>query len=1194
MIRFLTLAFFFTFSFTIFGQLVSNATASGSATSADSIDQIVNLFDEPDYIPLKRGDRWVWYNISNDSISDELHFTDFIQSEKEYGSSFVLKNDSMWGIMDGVGNELIPFIYDSIILVNDYLFTQSNQQWTYHQSTGISDTFIPLQLDSVYVRDGRVYLYANGKTGMILESSILVKPKYDAIHSFSCGIDLNGIEGYVMTIDGDNFNLLDQEGEELLPENVWDLRCTEDQVFEFRRDENPEYYSPYSKEIITPNGRDIIFYRYQGYKIYSEDKSTAELHLNNGSVLKDTYDDYFILSEEIIAVRKNGKVGLTRNGTELRGAIKYDQINVVGIDRDGWKATAFQFFLGDSCGLMNQFGVEQFGAKYANILATDDDDLYVVIDNEICGVVDKNGRTVIPMEYDHIYYDNKSELFIVQNDDRIGLFRKNGTVLIPVIYERYRMLFDLNGINFTHPLHVLGRSNKLYFANSEGLIDSKPADHYDFTGSVLKVYGESDITVYALSAKGLVEEKLSYPVFNPTIIHDDYFDNWSGLQGWEKCLVEENQIEGYYGLRNYAKRGFSIEPTYRTIRRTSFNSFLGEVAFETDKINWLDDVPMKIIRSYDEVKIGSGTVENYPVFNTETVLPYDGTNNRRLNFELDRAQTFSNGYNLVFSERELQELIHFGDCAEETKYVRRFIKGGKAEICSIDSADLSLYDYYEYWNLLDAVRISPEMMKSVLNPKVGVRFIDSRQVVMNTFGDNPYQKSLEFKKPVNYELFEFLMSGIFFEKSRDQKLGKLRKFFLDKDGKEEFIDSLFSAEIVSGDLGKLILAEAPVSIMAKIHIDYPNYFFHQDSVDLSYEAGRITRRIDSNFVRLISPNGGVLADSCILIRYLSEERFAVFRGMNWELIDKNGVSVSDLKFSSVAEFTNNRAEFGFADGSAILINSNGDEVLPLPEPRIFLDDDHYFFASNPSQLINRFSNMKDKALEREKYTSKGFFVSKKDGKTSIRRFGSATNITLKSAPSLKSLGTCLYYKKGKHLYSIDSNLVTSKHKKVDKFRSVTPEIGWLEGKKDLLVDSDWNPIYTIGKTESFELRKGDLVILEDDSVKINFGSLKDKTTDSLVEKIPEVKVISDMGKYGVQQGDEMLLPMNYGWLSKINDQEFLTRINSEKHLYNSSFDRIGNRPFDSFFQTTAGNFVFFYNDQTFVVSMDRTKLRLID
>lgn len=1189
MIRFFVLPFFIVFSFIVTGQLPSNGVISND-------NQTESFWNEPDCFPLKKNGGWVWYDISNDSISNKHFFTDYVHPKNGYCENFVLKNDSMWGMMSGYDVESLPFIYDSVIFINEFTFTQTDDVWSYHQ-TRIDgpDTLISIELDSLYDHNGTTYFYAKGKTGMILRDEGVIPAKYDAIHAFDCNYDAYNNWRYLMTLTGKEFNLLDPQGKEVLPKNVWDLRCTEDNIFEFRRGVHPEYYSPYSNEIISPDGRDIIFYNGRNYKIYSEDKSTSELHLIDGTILKDTYDDYFILSDNFIAVRKNGKVGLTIGGKELRSAIKYDQINVLSesLDENGKLSIDFRFFHGDSCGLMTQFGVEKIGAKYANILPTNDPDRFIVLDNNLGGIVNRNGKIIIPVKYDYISYDELTSLFTLQLNNKFGLSRKDGSELIPIEYTKHNTLSS-SGIGNAYPLHVLGKGNKLFFANYKGFIEKKGFDHYDYTGAVLKTYDSKEITVYALSKMGLVEEKQSYPVYNPTLISKDYYSKWTGLNVWDESYLEENQKAGYFGLRLYAKRGFGVQPTYRTVRPTSFFSYLGEVEYESNDIKWLGEIPMTIIRSYDELKIGSGRIENYPLFNTETILPFPGTDDRRLNYELDRAQVFTNDTDTPFSERELLETIHYGDCAGRAQYVRRFFKGGTPEICPIESAELSLYEYYQYWNMLDAVRLTPEIMKLVLDPKIGVRFDQTNQVVVNTFDYDRYDDALDFEIPVNYEKFEFISYDVFFEKMHDSKTGKLRKFFLNDEDKEEFVDDLLSAKAVSGGYSGLMLTEVPVSRMAKIHVDYPNYFFYQDSVDLSYVAGRITRRIDSNFVQLVSPNGEVLADSCILIRYLNVGRFAVLREKGWELIDKNGVSLRDLKFISVTEFSNDRAEFGFADGSVILLNSNGEEVMSLPESRTFLDDDYYIFGSNPTQIINRFSNQKDEALNGEKYKSKGFFVSKRDGKTNIRRFGDPSTIELKSRPTLKSFGSFLHYKKGKHLFSIDSNLVSNKHKKVNKFRMVTAEIGWLEGKRDVLVDSDCNTIHTLGKEERFELRNGNLVILEGDSVMIKFGSFTKKKQDTLIEKLPEVKVISENGKYGVQQGEEMILSMNYSWLSKINDQEFLTKIEKEQHLYNSSLDRIGNRPFDFFIQTTGGNFVFFYNDQVFVVSMDRRTQRFIN
>lgn len=1191
MIRFFTLPLFLIFSFLVSGQFASQGTAVGD-TLDDS--QIGSFWNEPDCFPLKKNGGWVWYDIENDSISEEYFFTDYVQPSNGYCESFVLKNDSMWGMMSGYDEESLPFIYDSVIYINEIVLTQTDHVWSYHQrNLDGRDTLIMIDFDSLYADNGLVYFYSGGKTGLFLRSNVIVEAKYDAIHTFECGHNRYDNFQYLMTLTGSEFNLLDEQGKKLLPKNVLDLRCTEDNIFEFRRGVHPEYYSIYTDEIISPNGRDIIFYGRRGYKIYSEDKTTSELHLGDGRILRNTYDDYFILRDDFIAVRKNGKIGLTINGTELKGSIKYDQINTLNSIPSS--TNYFKFFLGDSCGLMDEFGNELFDAQYANIIETYDPDRFIVLQDHLAGVVDKTGKEIIPLQYDYISFNTLSKLFVIQHNDKFGLFRNDGSKLLPIEYDRHQSNFETRSWNVVRPLHLLSKGDKLYFANSEGLIEKKPFNHYDYTGSVLKTYCENEILVYALTQAGLVEEKQSFPVFNPTLIKHKYFSNWSGLSGWSRSELEENQKAGYYGLRYYAKKGFGVEPTYRTIRPTGYGSYLGEVSFETNEIEWMDGVPMNVIRSYDDLNPGIGTITRRPMFNTEMLLPYKGTGDRRINYELDRAQSSSSNFGSVFSTLDLLETIHYGDCGGADGYFRRFFKGGKAEICSIDSADISLYDYYRYWNLADAVRLSPELMQHVLNPKYGVRFNGSRQIAMNTFDYEYYKKSIKFQIPTNLKEFEYVLPTVFFQKVHGSKSGRLRKFSLDKDLKEVYVDDFLSVSTAPCYFGELILAEAPVSRMAKIHVDYPNYFFHQDSIDLSYEAGRITRRIDSNFVRLISPLGEVIADSCVIIRYLNEDRFAVLRGNGWELIDENGASLSELKFIGVEEFINDRAEFGFADGSAILLNSNGEEVMPLPEGRTFLDDDHYIFASNPSQIMSRFSNQKDEALNGEQYKSKGFFVSKKDGKTNIRRFGGIVNVELKLTSKLKSFGTCLYYKKGKHLYSIDSNLVITKHKKVDKFRMVTPQIGWLEGKKDQLIDSDWGNICKMKKSSRFEMRDGHLIVLYNDSLERDFGTLIPiEGGSNPIIKTPEVRVISENGKYGVQQGEEMILPMNYSWLSKINDQEFLAKIESEQQLYNSSLDRIGNRPFDWFIQTTGGNFVFFYKDQVFVVSMDRSKQHFIN
>ena len=60
--------------------------------------------------------------------------------------------------------------------------------------------------------------------------------------------------------------------------------------------------------------------------------------------------------------------------------------------------------------------------------------------------------------------------------------------------------------------------------------------------------------------------------------------------------------------------------------------------------------------------------------------------------------------------------------------------------------------------------------------------------------------------------------------------------------------------------------------------------------------------------------------------------------------------------------------------------------------------------------------------------------------------------------------------------------------------------------------------------------------------------------------------------------DENILPFDFSSLSKLNDEEFFASLGFEIHIYNYNLKRIGDAPFDYFFQTDSGYYVFYsYN-----------------
>jgi len=1154
---------------------------------------------EPDFVPLKIDGEWKWYDIVNNNASDSIFITDCAYSEFTFSSSFVVKDSSHWGILSSSGDTICAFAYDSIIYIDNQLLTKFNDQWSYHSwNDGRADSLIQVTFDSLYFNGKDIYLFDKGKTGLIRRNRTVIQPKYDGIHEFSCSSG-GGYEPFYMSLAGEEYNLLNWEGEEILPKGVWDLRCTEDGVFEFKRGELSEFYSPDLEEFIQPNGRDVIFYNKLGYKIYNDDNTKGELHLSDGRVFKDQYDDYFILGNGYFAVRKDGKIALTTNGIDLLTEFKYDQINLI-VEPVFFGDTSqyyFKFYLDDACGLLDQNGNELFDAAYANIFPTSVQSRFIVLDNGLTGIVNDEGKTIIPIQYDKISLNHGTKLFIVIHKERMGLFDLDGKVISPVEYEGYSVLASYSDGEKTEGLIAIKKRKKYYFLNSKGLIDTRGFDHYNFSNDVLKTYDNKYISVFLFDGNGTIEEKANYPIYNNAVVTKNFRDNWRITGDWKVSELEENQKEGYYGLRYFKKKGLGVPPKYRTIRPVSFQDFLGKVDVSNEEYPLTEDVNLKVVNGYHHLMTGSGKTNNAAYFSSELAIFRYGSGNRYVNRTIYGDQSHAYGNGGVPKSIDFSRKIHYSDFADFQNKYRRYFKGGEVKICSIENADVSFYEYFRYLNATDGCRVTPDIMKEILNPTLGVRFVNSDCDVINSGYNDVLSKSQSYPSPQSFDEYYFINAKVFFERQKEASVGTLRLRDLPKENEEEVkVENVIDASIPKSSNGNdRILAKVKQNRLAKVHIDYPNYLLYVDSIDIAYEAGRITRRIDSNTVQLSTPEGKIVVDSCVMIRYLNEERFAVLKEKGWQLIDKNGVLITNDWYSGVSDFVNNRAEFRFADVTAVVINKDGERLKSLPEPRIFLDKDHYHFASSPEKIINRFSQQSDEAKEGEEYVSCGFFVSKKGDKKILRRFGSSKNIEFKSASKLKVFGSCVYYKNGKHVYSVDSNLVVAKHKKVDKFREVTPEIGWLEGKKDQLIDSEWNYIHKMSKNQRFEIREGNLVVLEEDSVFHNFGSLKSKTTVSeVLQQKPEAQVFFEDGKYGARVGNDTILPSEYSWLSKINDQEFMTRIDSELHLYDSNLKRIGNRPFDAFLETDQGNLVFFDDRGVYVILNGVGELKVID
>lgn len=1165
---------------------------------------------QPDYAPVTIDGRPVWYDLMNRRASDSVQISAFVQPPNGYNPSFIVKNDSLWGMLNNYGDEELPFLYDSIVRFNNFLFARKGEVWSFREpdvifydgpngvdvmaSAALEDVWTPISFDSLYFDGKDLFLFDKGKTGMILEDGTIISPEYDGIQRIQYGF--YGAYDMFLTLSGKYYNLLDGKGNEILSKGAWDLRETEDGVFEYLIGDHPEYYVPYLGTFVKPKGRDVIFYGMSGYKIYSEDKSTSELHLTNGEVLKGTFDDYFLFFEDLYAVRQGDKVGLSKDGRNVIGALKYDQINLISNFRYDHEML-FRYYIDDACGLMDQTGRELFEAKYANVLGTGHANRFVVIDNELGGVIDRAGRMVIPMEYDHIYFDEKTELFVVQQKDRIGLFDFNGKQITPIEYTLYNRLESFSKDH----LVVLKKDDQFYFVQKEKMLAAEGFHHFNYYEDVLKAYGDDSISIFLFNDKGKLEAREDYPHYKKAVVRsDNYYWKWEALNDWVESELEENQREGYYGLRYYTKRGFGVEPQYRTVIPDGFSNYLAEVDDVPKKDHSISkQIPLELVKGFHYLMTGIGEANTQLIFNSEVSIINNGSNDRYLHHFSDGTHKkvaegnsgisidISNNYR--YSDENLSS-----DFNRFNSEYRRYFIADSVELTTIDSADISLHAYVDYWNGISACRFSREMMRTLMNPKLGVRFVIKKVGIINSSIFGIRKDYLSYNAMSYFDEYRYVLSNIFFEKPMDSLVGSLKSNLVGDPRDKIFpISHVMEAEAAEGWFGDYVVAKVESDQIAKIHVDYPDFFFVQDSLNVSYNGGRITRKVDSNSVVLVTPEGKRLTNPSWAIRYLNKGCFGLLTLEGWQIVDKNGKPISDLFFKEIAEFKDDRAELTLENGSAVIINSKGETLEPLPEPRVYVDSDHFHFKSNPSVFYEIQSGLSDEARDAEKYQS-GFFQSKNEGKTILRPFGSSETKEVKSDLRLKYFGNQVYYVKGKHLYAMGSDLGISKFKKMDRLKLVTPNIAWLQGKEDVLIDRHWNIIHRIDESDRFELQDGELVIFHNDSTSTNYGSFDPNTAKDIdTEPEPLNEVVMQNGKYGVLLQDSVVLPATYSWLSKINEQEFFTKIGVEQHLYDARLERIGDQSFDHYVQTDMGNFVFYRNGQTFIVSEDRLRCSLL-
>jgi hypothetical protein len=1169
--------------------LISFGSLSQAVDSAQAITPDTSFIKESYYIPYRTETAWTLLDLNSNSLNLNYSFDAFCPGESEDVTFYIFRKGDKYGALFDSGDTLLGFEYDSIVPFEYDFITLKEGNWKYHNWDGAID----MNADSLFIDDGHIYTYRNGKMGLMLSDKTIAPAEYESIRQWGC-VQLQQTRDKVfLAHNGSHYSLLDLDGNSLIDEPIEKIDCFEFSIVKFYSD-RWKYYSIALDKIIDPKGSDIVFYNATDYKIYNNARTRSTLYINSENAqYSGSYDDYFLFSKNHLAVRENGKIGLIDRKTKaLVLAPQFDKLENI----DG---TLLKYFKGDSCGLMNISGEIYFDAEYANVIKTSNPDRFIVLNQNKTGLVNLKGEIIVPVKYDYIILDN--DVLILQKNKRYGMANHDGKIIVPLRYVHYEK----------HPspyLEVPVRTNYIfekgrrdfYLANSKGFVTQQGFSHFNFGNGVVKLYAGQNLIVIILNNEGGILESQTYSNVSAFTVKKDDYNYPYTYKTWPASYLEENQLNGKYGLRYYSKTGMGVPPIYTHIQLTTFGDYYGEMETAAKKFEIAEGLDIDLSSIYDGMYLSTGQNWNTSTLMTEVVCLVGGTNNSDLCaiIQLDGSSNFeSNVSDNPLSQQELKESpIRYTDKINDN--LKRFYIGGTVEVCPIDSAEISLFHYFEYLNSLGAFSMPKNLVSTIMDPKLGVRFVGSVTRI-SEYGAMPNKElRQDFWPPKTYLEFDVLPGTDYFreQKISDPTFIEISEYETEKEVPFYSKKKLINTRSISGSDGYFVETMEKGRRREKIHVDYPKFEFFPSETRLSYNAGRVIGFKDSVY-SLSTPYKTIIKDA-YYIKYLEEEMFAILNNEGWYIIDRNGKRRDIKHYTSLSKFSN--GQIGVVQDQLNLIVDKAGAVVAKGSGQIkYFKDDKFIIGETPNVILyDSKSHIEDTLQKKEKYLGKEFiYTSLGDGKYSIRTFGSRDEVVLKGKPKL--INNYIYCSHKKSYYIVNQGLQVTKYKKVSSTDQVSPSIAIFRRKKDIYYfDESGEEIY-VSKKDVRQFAQGENVIILDGDSTYTLSTkgeiLEYNERAPIVNKTVEKSSYSiafENGKYGVMLDKEYVIPAAYRSISAINSKEYLVPKDLYKTLYTTEMEKISTMNYDKVWLLNGNGILLLAGDQYYY--FDRLNEQIID
>ncbi len=523
-------------------------------------------------------------------------------------NKIIAKQNGKYGVIDFNENVMIPFEYDSIMLVSDerYLVNKGgkvDEDFMFYVEGGKfgvvdekGNVVIPLKYDDLSLADDNLLTAKLGKKyGVIdLQENVKVPFKYAYISSygvpFSANIGGEKDPEYKYSVNGGKWGMIDANGNEIIPfiynesfYTVGDLAIVS-KGGTYDKEVNLYYDSEYglideAGKVVVPfakgniskstceNDIDNIYIR----NLFAFEGEDKEVYDNNGKNITKEYakalakekakeyrvDDF--ITENLLSIKKNNKGGIVnKTGKIVQDSLDADQFlyminGVLAVKKD------------NKYGLLNKEGKLLIDYKYDELRPTHTDfiiankggrfneEKYELIGGKY-GVIDKSDKEIVPIKYDDIDIMFGNDMLIVTLNSKQGIMTMNSNIIIPIQYDEIKSgVFDTETFI---PINYVVVNNDKY-----GIVDDKGNAiiemNYDFIDCFYEYTAfEKDgkwgiLKNTALGQAEITEEMPS----NSDEVKAVYSTQNITVNGKEIKGLEVYSIEGhnYFKLRDIAK-----------------------------------------------------------------------------------------------------------------------------------------------------------------------------------------------------------------------------------------------------------------------------------------------------------------------------------------------------------------------------------------------------------------------------------------------------------------------------------------------------------------------------------------------------------------------------------------------------------------------------------------------------------------